>query len=746
MPLKRALLASAATPILALALNAGVGWTAAAAAEINPTNLTSGTMLVAQADSSQQDEELRKRRQRQQGDQQSGEQPKSGQDEAPQQAEQPRKKKQQEQQQAQPEKKQPEQQQAQPEKKQPEQQQAQPKKQAEPQSHKQAEPKAQPKQAEPDQQAQPKQKPEPQARKQQADTQSEKPARKKPEQQAEPGKQNAKQAEPDQKPASAGKPKANPEEKTAEPQRNRKASPDDTGSADAKRKAKGKEGGSDTAGAAADEGTKPAVRKKNAAQPQSEQAQPEQKPSEAPANRNAVAPSGNDQQPTGNAQRKLAPSQQQGQTATESQQGEAAKPAARQLAPEGGNAQQQAQPANQNQPGNQGQPVQIQSQEGAPKIAPLKSLNDQPAQKAVAPASADAKPQLLDVPNGAPVLDSAKDREEAGGVNREQRRQERAQRRQERQQRQQQQPIEIQSVTAVEGERIQEVPTFQPPENVTVEKRVNNRYVVNVDNRTYIENNDYDRISHRAEDVYYERLPQGNYRQVVVRPNGVRVVTIRNRYGDILQRSRIRNGEETVLIYVPDYERDHRDVFYEPVDLPPIRLTEPVDEYILVAGDATPDQYVTFLEKPPIEPIEQVYTLDQVRYSARLRDIMPRIDLDTITFPTGSAEIQPSQEDNLQALANAINDILKDDPGQVFLVEGHTDAVGSAQSNLILSDQRAESVAAALTQDFGVAPENLVTQGYGEQYLKVETQEASRINRRVAIRRITPLIRPTAQN
>ena len=37
-------------------------------------------------------------------------------------------------------------------------------------------------------------------------------------------------------------------------------------------------------------------------------------------------------------------------------------------------------------------------------------------------------------------------------------------------------------------------------------------------------------------------------------------------------------------------------------------------------------------------------------------------------------------------------------------------------------------------------PENLVTQGYGEQNLKVQTQEASRANRRVSVRRITPLI------
>jgi outer membrane protein OmpA-like peptidoglycan-associated protein len=33
-----------------------------------------------------------------------------------------------------------------------------------------------------------------------------------------------------------------------------------------------------------------------------------------------------------------------------------------------------------------------------------------------------------------------------------------------------------------------------------------------------------------------------------------------------------------------------------------------------------------------------------------------------------------------------------------------------------------------------------VTQGYGEDYLKVNTEQPERLNRRVAVRRITPLL------
>ena len=84
--------------------------------------------------------------------------------------------------------------------------------------------------------------------------------------------------------------------------------------------------------------------------------------------------------------------------------------------------------------------------------------------------------------------------------------------------------------------------------------------------------------------------------------------------------------------------------------------------------------------------------------------------------------------------------VLSRKPDEVFLVEGHTDAVGNDVDNLSLSDRRAQAVAEILSETFGVPPENLVTQGYGEQYPKVDTLAAERLNRRVAVRRITPLM------
>jgi outer membrane protein OmpA-like peptidoglycan-associated protein len=119
---------------------------------------------------------------------------------------------------------------------------------------------------------------------------------------------------------------------------------------------------------------------------------------------------------------------------------------------------------------------------------------------------------------------------------------------------------------------------------------------------------------------------------------------------------------------------------------------------------------------------------------------MRSISIDTIRFEFGSAEIGPEQAVMLESVAAAIRDAANANPGEVFLVEGHTDAVGSDQDNLSLSDRRAQAVADVLSQQFGVPRENLVTQGYGKQYLLIPTDGPERRNRRVVVRRISPLL------
>jgi flagellar motor protein MotB len=60
---------------------------------------------------------------------------------------------------------------------------------------------------------------------------------------------------------------------------------------------------------------------------------------------------------------------------------------------------------------------------------------------------------------------------------------------------------------------------------------------------------------------------------------------------------------------------------------------------------------------------------------------------------TGSWEVSPDQIDRLAVIADGTNRAIAANPSEVFLIEGHTDAVGSQVDNLSLSDRRAESVA-----------------------------------------------------
>lgn len=312
------------------------------------------------------------------------------------------------------------------------------------------------------------------------------------------------------------------------------------------------------------------------------------------------------------------------------------------------------------------------------------------------------------------------------------------------------QPREIVPVTQERGERRRERPRVEDrerPEGAEVVRKLGDRLILNFNNTTIVESDDRERMGRGAREVYYEDLPRGRTREVIMRPNGNQVVTIRNRNGDIIRRSRITpEGREIVLVYVDEDNFDRVREWRDPgADLPPMRLDIPEEEYILDAETVEdPDAYYEFLSEPPVEKVERLYSVDEVKRSARIRDKTRRIDLDSITFEFGKAEVPEDQVKKLEGVAQGMEKLLQANPAESFLIEGHTDAVGTDVANLALSDRRAEAVASALTDVFGIPPENLNTQGYGEQYLKVRTEEPDRENRRVAIRRITPLVAPVA--
>ena len=114
------------------------------------------------------------------------------------------------------------------------------------------------------------------------------------------------------------------------------------------------------------------------------------------------------------------------------------------------------------------------------------------------------------------------------------------------------------------------------------------------------------------------------------------------------------------------------------------------------------------------------------------RNIIPQpksVDL-VIQFDLDSAKLKEPSKPLLDSLVEAMkNDRLA---AIKFKVEGHTDAQGSEQHNLKLSQSRAESVMAYLTSQ-GVDKDRLSGEGKGFSELLVPEKPKAAENRRVRI-------------
>ncbi|HEX2840501.1 OmpA family protein [Hyphomicrobium sp.] len=274
------------------------------------------------------------------------------------------------------------------------------------------------------------------------------------------------------------------------------------------------------------------------------------------------------------------------------------------------------------------------------------------------------------------------------------------------------------------------------------------RVIVRKDNRTYIRHDESQRLNRVGRELRRERRKNGTLMVVTMGLAGALIYSLQDDEGRVLRRTRRdHDGREIVLLdnrrYYGrgDYSPFGPERYYDSyVDLPPPRIHIPREKYIVEYDQASPDDIYDALNAPPVDDIGRGYSLDEVRRSYPVLERMRRVDLDSINFDFGSWDVGPDQYRKLERIARAMQRILDRSPGEIFLIEGHTDAVGSEIDNLSLSDRRAESVAVILSESFSIPPENLTTQGYGEEHLKVLTEDPSRINRRVSVRRITPLL------
>ena len=101
-----------------------------------------------------------------------------------------------------------------------------------------------------------------------------------------------------------------------------------------------------------------------------------------------------------------------------------------------------------------------------------------------------------------------------------------------------------------------------------------------------------------------------------------------------------------------------------------------------------------------------------------------------VEFAFASAGLTPQATGTLDRVAAILNDPKLQQ--RRFLVEGHTDAVGSDAKNVQLSQQRAMSVMSYLQQR-GIRPDRLSAAGYGKAQLLPGVAPTDGRNRRVEI-------------
>lgn len=104
--------------------------------------------------------------------------------------------------------------------------------------------------------------------------------------------------------------------------------------------------------------------------------------------------------------------------------------------------------------------------------------------------------------------------------------------------------------------------------------------------------------------------------------------------------------------------------------------------------------------------------------------------LGDILFDVDRAELKPGGLREVERLA----DFLQEFPERAVVVEGHTDSTGEDAYNLLLSEQRAQSVQDALIAR-GIDPSRVAAGGYGERYPVAtnDTTAGRQQNRRVEV-------------
>ncbi|MES2720389.1 MAG: OmpA family protein [Pseudomonadota bacterium] len=151
----------------------------------------------------------------------------------------------------------------------------------------------------------------------------------------------------------------------------------------------------------------------------------------------------------------------------------------------------------------------------------------------------------------------------------------------------------------------------------------------------------------------------------------------------------------------------------------------PVAAVVAAPGDDDKDGVANNLDKCPGTPTTVVVDANGC----------PKMLTETVTkeirvlFDTNKSVVKPAYNAEIEAVAK----LMKEYPTAKVEVQGHTDSRGEAALNDALSQDRANAVAAVLTNNYGIAADRISAKGYGasQPVADNKTVEGQTLNRRV---------------
>jgi outer membrane protein OmpA-like peptidoglycan-associated protein len=140
--------------------------------------------------------------------------------------------------------------------------------------------------------------------------------------------------------------------------------------------------------------------------------------------------------------------------------------------------------------------------------------------------------------------------------------------------------------------------------------------------------------------------------------------------------------------------------------------------------------YLLVIQGDEFFRIEEIFFLDgDMEINKVAEPIESSIAFESLEFENGKANILDSMHGDLNKLGN----FLLDHPDLKLTISGHTDSAGKEESNLRLSQARADAIKYYLTYGFKIDPDRVTAIGYGSAKPIVQelSDDHKQLNRRV---------------